>query len=314
MVREVNVMQALFTGGLGDFIGAESFMTEEEKDAVKVVMWATRNREEIRSAIDLKLIFPNMVEERIMFDDFCDDRPTRPWQEGDRFMNIGKKHELNLKCKLNLSQSDLDAISDHSLDATLDRIFSGQRQFQTSRFATRNILPDITHFNLPSRFIVIHPWSDAEINGREFNDADWQNIFTLLENVECTGVVVNRSSKYAPNHHRLIDLTNKTSLKETFAIIRQAEACVLCASSLACYATKLFPKNKIWLKGGWDHMFSDWATYFYHGPFTVPNDIIFRDFNILQHFRIKKIEQSGPLFNGPVTTQRDLDQGILSLI
>ena len=119
-------MKALFTGGLGDFIGAESFMTEEEKDAVTTVVWATRNRKEIQSAVDLTRIFPNMINQHIIFDDFCDDRPTRPWQPGDRFMNIGTKAELNTKCGLNLSNEELAEISDHSLDATLADIFAGQ--------------------------------------------------------------------------------------------------------------------------------------------------------------------------------------------
>jgi hypothetical protein len=70
-------MQVLFTGGLGDFIGAECFLTEKEKDSVKTVLWATRNREEIKAAVDLKVIFPNMEEEKVLFDNFSDERPTR---------------------------------------------------------------------------------------------------------------------------------------------------------------------------------------------------------------------------------------------
>jgi hypothetical protein len=101
-------MKALFTGALGDFLGAESFMTEEEKDAVTEVLWATRNREEIRAAVDLKSIFPNLQTETIMFDDFCDERPTKPWTPGDRFINIHSKNDLNRMCGLNLTQQQLD--------------------------------------------------------------------------------------------------------------------------------------------------------------------------------------------------------------
>jgi hypothetical protein len=288
-------MQALFTGGLGDFIGAECFMTEEEKDSVITVLWATRNREEIRNAVELTSIFPNLKEEKILFDDFSDERPTRPWQPGDRFMNIGKKQELNLKCGLNLSQAELDAISDHSLDATLDDIFSNRRRWQSSRVATRGQWPSIAHLELPTRYAVIHPWSDAEINGREFVQADWNNIIDHLVKNNLQGVVVNRSNTPAPRHPRLIDLTNQTNLKETFSVIAGAEQAILCASSLACLATKMFPKGKIWLKGGWDHMFTPWATYFYHGPFTNPNDIIFRNFDFLNSKEVRwaGIDQGG---------------------
>jgi hypothetical protein len=298
-------MQALFTGGLGDFIGAESFMSDKEKDSVTTVCWATRNREEIRDAVDLRSIFPNMVDEKILFDDFCDERPTRDWQPGDRFMNIGKKQELNLKCGLNLSQAELDAISDHSLDATLEGIFAGQRRFQSSRIATRTPLPDVSHFNLPDRYIVIHPWSDAEINGREFNESDWPSIFKFLNNAGLKGVVVNQSKYLAPKNDLLIDLTNKTNLKETLSIIKDASGCILCASSLACFATKIFPIHKIWLKGGHPHMFSEWATRFYHGPFTKPGDVIFKDLKILELYKVEK-QSSNKIV--------DLDQGVLSLI
>jgi hypothetical protein len=298
-------MQALFTGGLGDFIGAESFMSDKEKDSVTTVCWATRNREEIRAAVDLRSIFPNMVDEKILFDDFCDERPTRDWQPGDRFMNIGKKQELNLKCGLNLSQAELDAISDHSLDATLEGIFAGRRRFQSSRIATRTPLPDVSHFNLPDRYIVIHPWSDAEINGREFNESDWPSIFKFLNNAGLKGVVVNQSKYLAPKNDLLIDLTNKTNLKETLSIIKDASGCILCASSLACFATKIFPIHKIWLKGGHPHMFSEWATRFYHGPFTKPGDVIFKDLKILELYKVEK-QSSNKIV--------DLDQGVLSLI
>lgn len=301
-------MQALFTGGLGDFIGAESFMTEDEKNKVTTVLWATRNVHEIKAACDLKDIFPNLQEDRILFDDWANERPTRPWQDGDRFMNIGMKHELNLKCKLNLSQQDLDAINDNSLDASLQRIFSGL-QWQSSRFVTRSKWPDVSHLQLPQQYVAIHPWSDAEINGREFTDADWTKIFSFLDRLNLKGVVINRSDKPAPQHPRLIDLTNKTTLKETFSVITGADYCILCASSLACFATKIFPKDRIWLKGGHDHMFSGWATYFYHGPFTNPNDIIFRDFSVLDTIG------TAPQYNFNNFQQSSmLDQGLLVLL
>jgi hypothetical protein len=296
-------MQVLFTGGLGDFIGAECFLTEKEKDSVKTVLWATRNREEIKAAIDLKQIFPNIEEEKIMFDDFCDERPTKDWQPGDKFMNIGKKHELNLKCNLNLSETELDAISDHSLDATLEDIFAGRRRWESSRIATKCVWPDVSSFNLPKQYIVIHPWSDAEINGREFNEHDWPSIFNFLERTKLTGVIVNQSKYPAPSNKNIIDLTNQTTLKETFSIIKGASACILCASSLACFATKIFPVDKIWLKGGWDHMFSEWATYFYHGPFTKPNELIFKNLKFLDQYTVSK--------GRPI---KNLDQGYVNFV
>lgn len=300
-------MKALFTGGLGDFIGAECFMTEQEKDSVTELLWATRNREEIRSALDLKAIFPNLEKETILFDNFSDQRPTRPWQEGDAFMNIGTKADLNLKCKLNLTEEQLDEISDHSLDATLQDIFSQKRRWVSSRAATRVNFPDVSHFSLPDNYVVIHPWSDAEINGREFNEHDWPSIYNFLDRFNLTGVVVNQSQYGAPKHKRLLDLTNKTTLRETFSIVQNAHAAILCASSLACFATKLFPKDAIWLKGGHPHMFSDWATYFYHGPFLNPNDIIFKDLKILDYIIPEDQKPKG----NPVNS---LDEGFLSLI
>lgn len=307
MVRKVDLMKALFTGGLGDFIGAECFMSEEEKDSVTEILWATRNREEIQSAVDLTAVFPNLKKETILFDDFCDDRPTRPWQEGDRFMNIGTKSDLNLKCKLNLSQEQLDEISDHSLDATLQDIFSKNRRWVSSRVATRIEYPTIDHLNLPDQYVVIHPWSDAEINGREFNEHDWPSIYNFLERFDLKGVVVNQSQYPAPKHDRLIDLTNKTTLKETFSILQNAHAAILCASSLACFATKMFPKDSIWLKGGHAHMFSEWATYFYHGPFIRPNDIIFKNMKILDII-IPKHQQPN------LTYIKNRDEGYMSVL
>lgn len=299
-------MKVLFTGGLGDFIGAESFMTEQEKDSVQEILWATRNRQEIQNGLDLKSIFPNLLKETILFDDFCDERPTRPWQEGDRFINIGTKEDLNLKCKLDLSREYLNEISDHSLDATLKDIFSRKRKWETSRVLTKMKFVNIDKFELPKKYVVIHPWSDAEINGREFNDQDWPSIYNFLEKFDIKGVVVNKSNYNAPKHSNLIDLTNKTSLQETFSIIKNASYAILCASSLSAFATKIFPKGSIWLKGGHDHMFTEWATYFYHGPFIRPNDIIFKNLKILD-----TIPNRNNLNYQPV---RSIDEGYISLI
>ena len=294
-------MQALFTGGLGDFIGAESFMTNEEKDAVTTVLWATRNRKEICAAVDLKTIFPNMQGERVLFDDFCDERPTRPWQPGDRFINIHTKIELNTKCGLNLTEEELAAISDHSLDATLEDLFAGRRRFVGSRIALGHGWPTVDQFNLPEDYVVIHPWSDAEINGREFTNADWHEIFVFLDRYNITGVVVNQSAMPAPAHPRILDLTNKTTLKETFSIIQGAQGAILCASSLACLASKMFDPGSIWIKGGYPHMFTEWATYFYHGPYTNPNMIIHEDLSVLNPRQ-------------PSQEQGMLDQGLATLL
>lgn len=289
-------MKVLFTGGLGDFIGAETFLSEQQKDSVTSVLWATRNREEIKAAIDMNLIFPNIKEEVIMFDNWANERPTRPWQSGDSFMNIGMKHELNTKCNLNLSNSELEEIFDCSLDATLQRMFQGL-SFQSSRFATKGNWPSIEQFNLPKKYVVIHPWSDSEICGREFNNADWENIIHYLEKNDLIGVVVNRSNILPPSHNNLLDLTNQTNLKETFGIISQAYQAILCSSSLACFATKIFSKNNIWIKGGHEYIFTPWATHFYHGPFKSPIDIVFKNFDILNKI---SIDQSKMLDQGQV--------------
>jgi hypothetical protein len=186
-------------------------------------------------------------------------------------------------CGLNLSAAELAEINDYSLDAMLARIFAGH-PWQRSRFTSRSTWLNVDRFQLPQRYVVIHPWSDAEINGREFDTTDWTSIFRFLDPVHAKGVVVNRSDRSPPDDTRLIDLTNQTNIKETWAIISAAESCIMCSSSLACFATKLFPRGRIWIKGGHEYIFTQWATYFYHGPFVQPNDIIFRNMSVLDGY------------------------------
>ena len=123
--------------------------------------------------------------------------------------------------------------------------------------------------------------------------------------------MINQSAHYPPVHPRLIQLTNLTTLKETWSIIAGAEACILCASSLACFATKLFPKDRIWLKGGHDHMFSEWATYFYHGPHTITNEVIFRNFDVLKKYTLNT-GNNIPMTSNPQSLM--LDQGQVTLL
>jgi hypothetical protein len=56
-------------------------------------------------------------------------------------------------------------------------------------------------------------------------------------------------------------------------------------------------------------MFSGWATYFYHGPFTNPNDIIFRDFSVLDNISPTPRNNYNSFQQGAM-----LDQGLLVLL
>jgi hypothetical protein len=97
-----------------------------------------------------------------------------------------------------------------------------------------------------------------------------------------------------------------TKLRQTWAIIAGAEAAIMCSSSLACFASKLLPKDKIWIKGGHEFIFTDWATYFYHGPFMNPGDVVFRNFDILNRY----VQHTSQLQN----LQAMLDQGTATLL
>jgi hypothetical protein len=56
-------------------------------------------------------------------------------------------------------------------------------------------------------------------------------------------------------------------------------------------------------------MFSQWATYFYHGPFTDPATIIFRNFEILKNYKAEPQKS-------PQSSQQAqlIDQGLLTLL
>lgn len=115
---------------------------------------------------------------------------------------------------------------------------------------------DVSRFDLPKRFVTIQPSTGLHHHqpDRDLDSDEWDAILSRLNKKRLTGVVVNGpDNPPAPRHHRLIDLTGKTSTAESLSILLHGKGYWGVASWLAVIAPQVFLPDELWIKGtlGW---------------------------------------------------------------
>ncbi|QKF93885.1 hypothetical protein QKU48_gp0427 [Fadolivirus algeromassiliense] len=128
-----------------------------------------------------------------------------------------------------------------------------------------NIKCDISSFKLPDKYVVIAPYTinspfycyickkdhqqicPVNNNGRQYNDIDWNNTIYLINNVfKIPGVIIGTikiPDKYLVSN--IIDLTNKTSIVESFEIVKRAYAYIGIDTCFAVLSSKCLKYNLI---------------------------------------------------------------------
>jgi hypothetical protein len=271
--------------GIGDFIAAESFLTDDEVNAVEKIYWASAHKKFLQNGIDWNRLFPNLKSQDTLWDDWGN------WGEhlrGEKRAKVENKHQLILVNK------DLDPfwisreLLDSGLPAMCDDIYLGRRFFRRSRLAALEYTPPV-HVGLPEKFVLIHPFSDSlRTPYRDFDDKDWEGVLGCLEKNNLMGVVVNKSDDYPPQHSRLIDLTNQTTLQETFALAQRCRYYMGCASYLHVLVPKILPVNNIFIRSTYPWLVRYRPEFmFYHAPATQdPNFKVFPSLNFLKDYEL----------------------------
>lgn len=263
--------------GLGDFIAVESYLADEECASIEHIYWASHNKEYIQSAIRFDKLFPNLKSHEILWDKF-----------DERHFKVNYKEELILYNK-DINQFWLTTqVLDAGLPTIMTEIEVGWRTYQKSRIAEMEYdLPK--DLILPEKFVLIHPWSDTHRTPlRDFNKKDWQGVLKFLELNNLIGVVVNKSVDYPPAHSNLIDLTNKISIQEVFAIAKKATYFAGCASFLHVLMPRILKPENIFIRSSYPHLETRTREFnIYHGPATKdPNFKTYYNLNFLRDYKI----------------------------
>lgn len=262
----------LLTGGLGDVIALESFISDEERNDITEIMWATRALPSLRLLQPINYVFPNFKNQIILYEDWAqndEERKIKPW-------NLITKQDIHTKLKM--KNIDLNTITDFSIAALFGEIKQNKRIFNKSKFIELDKKPEI---NIANNYIVIHPMSDNTDEQRTLNTEEWNCIIQWLELSNNNAIVINKikdETKYqVPINSRIIDLTNKTSLLESIWIIKHASGFIGSCSSMSVIAAraqlpKMLLKGTDWLSS--DHGLK--MKFYYHPYDVVNNDSYFK--------------------------------------
>ncbi len=228
-------ISAFFTCGIGDYIAIDSFLRKEERESITKIYWGTRQRKNLmRLAVNS---FPNLKAQTIVHDDFTG--PNTNMFCFNSIEDMGRKTGKIIYDK---------NIIDYSISVVFLEIIKRRRIIYYSPLF-KNILADISKFNLPEKFILVHPYSDnLPDKQRDFSNSDWKYIINMAVSCNLPCVVVGQGDRSIPSSERIINLINKTTVLEVLEITKKAYSFIGSASFVSVFASKLICPNKILVK------------------------------------------------------------------
>jgi hypothetical protein len=249
--------EILLTCGIGDFIAMESYFTQAERDQVAVIHWATRARSSLMQLVPF--VFTTIDRHVI-------ERDT--WGPAfSKDFSIASRDEL----------PDLDgSVVDWNVHAIVEQVWAGKRAYATSSLITQPLC-SVAHLNLPERYCVVHPYSEnARTPVRDFSTAEWLAVYGYWSAREMPIVVVNKGGERFPSLPGVIDLTDNLDLLAAIEVTKGACGFAGTASVFSVVASKVLPKESLFIKGGRD--LRENYSSFYYAPHTsncfIADDLI----------------------------------------
>ncbi len=228
-------MRVLLTCGIGDFFAIEQMLTQEEREKVTEVYYATPAALSLAAFLSATGIWPNV------------QRHTHLHAIAEAAFAIERKAELQDK----IIDYDMYAgLTDWGIHPLAEEVKAGKRKMGKSAVLSVKAKP---RFTFP--YVVIHPYSEnVRTPLRDLAAPDWSLVISRLQEIDVKGVVVNHGSEQAPKHPRLIDLTNQLNFLEACDVVRGAKAFVGCSSCFSVLAAMTMPvvvKGHALLKDTW---------------------------------------------------------------
>ncbi len=228
----------LVTGGLGDVMTIESYLTDDQRRNLKGVYYATRQAAAARKMFEAIPSY-RRVEHVVVWEDFS------------KFFAFYSKAEVEdrlKKSKVALPKNWW-AVQDHSIAAVFPLVNSGTVTYNGSSLLTQPVA-DLTEKQLPADYVAVCPYTinDKRSASRDFDQKDWDRLIKHIESKGTTGVVVNQGTDPVPTHPRIMDLSNRTTLAEAVEVIKQAKGYFGIDSAFSVLAAKLFDPPDIVVK------------------------------------------------------------------
>jgi|LakMenEpi03Aug12_release.lakeMendotaPanAssembly.Ray.scaffolds.fasta_scaffold15092_6 hypothetical protein len=239
------------SGGIGDVIAVESFLSTEHRNRLKTIFYATKKQQEIEQLFKSLTNYPNLEEHLSVWDDFSQFWCFYSLQD---YLNKSR-HIQPLKTQARVA-------TDLSILSVFENIKSGLYQYNHSSFLQQE-LTNIVHLNLPSNYVVVLPYStDKRIKKRDFTEEDWNQILKTLKDSQIKGVVINSENEEIPESDLLINLSQKTTLTEAIEVLKMAKGYFGIDSWMSVLAAKLFDIPNLQIKSQNEHCYNNSAFYF----------------------------------------------------
>lgn len=220
MKKDKDKSIALISGGFGDFIALDFFLTDEERKSFDVVYQMGYRPHEYKSFF---LSYHNIKEYRCFWEFLGSKDTTRDYQQF--VLSITKKYS-NIRNYMNFNYRS--------------------RQYNGSTFM-QNSLADLSSFNLPDEYIVICPYTINATEkwiGRRLENSTWKNILSFLESFHKVGIVLGVQCQ-CPKHPLLINLIDKTSVFEAIEITKNGKFYIGIDSMLSVVAANVMSDKAI---------------------------------------------------------------------
>jgi len=242
--------EIFITGGLGDVFLLESFFSNEMRNVLKTINFATRTSNILINLLNIipKHIFPNLKNLNVIHNNFSEF-----WCFFSKPDFIKRMPKLSNKVE-------------NSIDWSIAVIFPYIRhkilKFNGSSFVKHKII-DIDKFDLPLNYLAIAPYStDKRMKNRDFSNKDWDILLNKLEERNIIGVVLDTGNNGIPKSNNLINLQNKTNLAESIEIVKNSKGYIGIDSCLSVIASFVHDNN-IMVKSVNQHLYNCKDIYFY---------------------------------------------------
>lgn len=277
MNNDIFFKNIIITGGIGDFLAIDSFLSHNQKRNIRKIILATRAFSEIKSLFDVKNTYYSKLKKINVLNYDFSDKPS--------FHSKEMAKEL-ISINTSFSPSFWDNIYDGSISNIFKLIRSKDLKFHGSSFLNLNV--NIKKFKIPKDFLLILPFSKNKTNeNRNFNDNDWDNLECYLKTNKKLGVCIGaEKNNEIPQSKFLINLINQTTILESIEILKKSIGYIGIDSWISVLAPKILNRKNIYIKTNSKHCFRFSSIYF--KPYVTKN-FIFSDLKEINKFQKKEL-------------------------
>lgn len=243
----------VLTGGIGDVLALESFMSDDHRKSIKKIYYATRAADQCKEIFaQLSKTFPSLEKQESVWTDFS-----------QKFAFYSK---AEVSEHLDNPPEDWHLAIDWSIYHKFCQIEENRFKYSGSS-VLKTKMADISQMKLPKNYLVICPYSgnNPDMRDRNFTDADWQEVERYLYEHNLRAVIIGQGDFDKPKSKYLVDLTNKTSLPQAIEVLKKAKGYVGIDSCLSVLAAKLFDEH-LFVRSSNEHLLN-WK-HIYYAPKT----------------------------------------------